>query len=70
MLALRSALLRPRSAFPAAAVLRRHFAAKGNREHIVDWMAGPSQALDVASTKFDTLSLGFADDDAASGCCT
>ncbi|KAG6609969.1 Delta(3,5)-Delta(2,4)-dienoyl-CoA isomerase [Phytophthora cinnamomi] len=67
MLALRSALLRPRTALPSAAVLRRSFASKGNREHIADWMTGPPQTLDVASTKFDTLSLGFADDDAASG---
>ncbi|KAL4087271.1 hypothetical protein PRIC1_013168 [Phytophthora ramorum] len=54
-------------ASPSAAVVHRRFASKNNREHIADWMAGPPQPLDVASTKFDTLSLAFADDDAASG---
>ncbi|KAG2769577.1 hypothetical protein PC129_g20239 [Phytophthora cactorum] len=64
MLALRTALVRPRL---GASVLQRHFASKSNHEHLVDWMTGPPKTLDVASSKFDTLSLGFANDDADSG---
>jgi enoyl-CoA hydratase len=67
MLALRSTLLRSRAALPCTTVLLRGFASKSNNEHIADWMTGPPQALDAAASKFDTLSLGFADDDAASG---
>ncbi|EEY57699.1 Delta(3,5)-Delta(2,4)-dienoyl-CoA isomerase, putative [Phytophthora infestans T30-4] len=64
MLTLRNALLRPRL---GAAVLQRRFASKSNQEHLVDWMTGPPKMLDVTSSKFDTLSLGFANDDADSG---
>ncbi|ETK87857.1 hypothetical protein F441_07908 [Phytophthora nicotianae CJ01A1] len=64
MLALRNVLLRPRQ---STAVLQRHFASKSNHEHLVNWMTGSPKALDVASTKFDTLSLGFDNDDASSG---
>ncbi|OWZ23922.1 Delta(3,5)-Delta(2,4)-dienoyl-CoA isomerase [Phytophthora megakarya] len=65
MLSLRSTLLRSR-VLPSA-VMRRRFVSKSNHEHLVNWMTGPPKALDVASTKFDTLSINFANDDAASG---
>ncbi|CEG47768.1 enoyl-hydratase [Plasmopara halstedii] len=48
-------------------VLRRRFASKGNREHILDWMTGPRKMLNVASTDFDTISVGFANEDSSSG---
>ncbi|KAG7389636.1 hypothetical protein PHYPSEUDO_010033 [Phytophthora pseudosyringae] len=67
MFALRAALLRPRVSLPSAAALHRRFASKSNQEHIAGWMTGPPQTLDVASAKFDTLSMGFADNDVALG---
>lgn len=61
MLALRSA----RSL--SATVLHCRYVSRSNREHIVDWMTGTPKALDVESTKFDTLSVGFANEDVSSG---
>ncbi|KAG7398146.1 hypothetical protein PHYBOEH_011555 [Phytophthora boehmeriae] len=67
MLSLRSAVARSRASQPNAAMLHRRFSSKSNREHLVDWMTGPPQPLDVASATFDTLALTFAHGDPSSG---
>ncbi|TDH65659.1 hypothetical protein CCR75_007221 [Bremia lactucae] len=59
-----SALSRPNL---CQALPYRRYASKSNREHIVDWMTSPSKIINLESTQFETLSLGFANRDATSG---
>ncbi|RLN69529.1 hypothetical protein BBJ28_00023530 [Nothophytophthora sp. Chile5] len=52
---------------PCAALLSTAAGGRSNSDHLVDWMTGPPQKLDVTSANFETLALAFDGSDAASG---